>query len=80
MMNPLYKDVRGKVITDYYSEDDLNMLGFDLSEFSITRANDDYQTACSLYYDARTIEDTDLEEAALSLIREMQEKEGCGQE
>ena len=79
-MNPHYKDVRGKVITDYYSEDDLNMLGFDLSEFSITRANDDYQTACSLYYDARTIEDTDLEEAALSLIREMQEKEGCGQE
>ncbi len=79
-MNPIYKDVRGKLITDYYSEYDLNMLGFDLSKFSTTPASDDYQTACSLYYDARTIEDTDLEEAALSLIREMQEKEGCGQE
>ena len=79
-MNPLYKDIRGKVLTDFYSEDDLQMLGFKLSDFSIDTSADDYEKACGLYYDAQTIEDADLEEAALALIKKMQVEEGCGQE
>ena len=80
MSNPLYKNLRGKVITDFYSEYDLNMLGFKLSEFSTEKDIDDYQTAVSLYFDAQTIEDKDLEEAALYLIQKMQMEEGCGKE
>lgn len=79
-MNPLYKNVRGKVITDFYSEYDLNMLGFALSDFSTKKNSDDYQTACDLYLDAHAIEDEDLEEAALYLMKKMQMEEGCGKE
>ena len=78
-MNPLYKDIRGKVLTDFYSEDDLQMLGFKLSDFNVDQSSD-YEKACGLYYNAQTIEDADLEEAALALIKKMQVEEGCGQE
>lgn len=77
-MNPLYKDIRGKVITDFYSEYDLQMLGFSLEEFSIPKYSD-YEKACSLYNAAQTIEDSDLMEAAEKLILGMQEQ-GYGQE
>lgn len=79
-MNPLYKDIRGKVLTDFYSEDDLQMLGFKLSDFGIDKSANDYEKACDLYYNAQTIEDADLEEAALALMKKMQVEEGCGQE
>lgn len=80
MSNPLYKNVRGKVITDFYSEYDLNMLGHKLSEFYTGSSADDYQKACSLLNAATTLEDKDLEEAALSLVLKMQQEEGCGKE
>ncbi len=79
-MNPLYKDIRGKVITDFYSEYDLQMLGFSLDDFTIDPNADDYQKASDLSDAALDIDDKDLQEAAEALLREMQIKEGFGRE
>lgn len=79
-MNPLYANIRGKVITDFYSEYDLQMLGFSLADFSIDRNADDYQKASDLSCAALDIDDKDLQEAAEALLREMQVKEGYGRE
>lgn len=79
-MNPLYKDIRGKVITDFYSEYDLQMLGFSLEEFSIKPDANDYKKASDLSDAALVIDDKDLKDAATALLREMQVKEGYGRE
>lgn len=77
-MNPLYKDVRGKVISDFYSEYDINMLGVSMDELS-SHPTSEYEKACALYYDAQTLGDDELMAAALTLIESMQDA-GYGRE
>ena len=83
--NPLYRDIRGKVLTDYYSEYDLEMLiGEDAHRLFLEaeddRQYDDYAKVCTLHHEAKEIDDADLELAALSLILYMQAVEGYGKE
>lgn len=59
-MNPLYKDVRGKTILDFYSEYDLNMLGVSLKDVHTDTDTDDWGKVWGLYDNAKTIEDKDL--------------------
>ncbi len=83
--NPLYRNIRGKVLTDFYSEYDLEILIGDRAhelyvEAEDDRKYDDYAKVCSIHDEAQEIEDSDLELAAFSLIRYMQAVEGYGKE